>query len=145
MVALVGAVALVLAAAFAGASIYVSMVEQPSRLLLDDRAMLAQWKPSYERGKIMQASLALISGFLGIAAGALSGRWSWFAGAILIMANWPYTFLVILPTNEQLNAIADGEAGAASRALIEKWGGLHAVRSGLGAAATLAYLWALLR
>ena len=144
MVMLIGALALVLAAAFAGGAIYVSLVEQPSRLVLDDRGMLAQWKPSYERGKVMQASLALISGFLGIAAGALSGRWSWFAGAILIMANWPYTFLVILPTNEQLNAIADGEAGAASRALIEKWGGLHAVRSGLGAAATLAYLWALL-
>ena len=30
-----------------------------------------------------------------------------------------------------------------SRALIVKWGGLHAVRTGLGIAATLAYLWAL--
>jgi len=145
MVTLIGALALVLAAAFAGAAIYVSVAEQPSRLLLDDRAMLAQWKSSYERGKVMQASLALVSGFFGIAAGALSGRWSWFAGAILIMANWPYTFLVILPTNEQLNATADGAAGPASRALIEKWGGLHAVRSGLGTAATLSYLWALMR
>jgi hypothetical protein len=144
MVTLIGALALVLAAAFAGAAIYVSVAEQPSRLLLDDRAMLAQWKPSYERGKVMQASLALVSGFLGIVVGSMSGRWSWFAGAILIMANWPYTFLVILPTNEQLNAIADAQAGAASRALIEKWGSLHMVRSGLGAAATLGYLWALL-
>jgi len=144
MVMLIGALALVLAAAFAGGAIYVSLVEQPSRLVLDDRGMLAQWKPSYERGKVMQASLALISGFLGIAAGALSGHWSWFAGAILIMANWPYTFLVILPTNEQLNAIPDAQGSAASRALVEKWGNLHAVRSGLGAAATLAYLWALL-
>ena len=144
MVTLIGAIALVLAATFAGASIYVSVAEQPARLLLDDRAMLAQWKPSYERGKVMQASLALISGFFGIIAGAMSGRWSWFAGAILIMANWPYTLWVILPINNQLNAIANEQAGVASRKLLETWGRLHAARSGLGVAATLAYLWALL-
>jgi hypothetical protein len=34
-------------------------------------------------------------------------------------------------------------AEARVRPLIEKWGGLHAVRSGLGALAALAFLWAL--
>jgi hypothetical protein len=51
--------------------------------------------------------------------------------------------LGIMPTNRALKAIAEEDAGAQSRALIVKWGGLHAVRTGLGIAATLAYLWAL--
>ena len=48
-----------------------------------------------------------------------------------------------MPTNRLLNAIGENDAGPNSRALIVKWGGLHAVRTGLGIAATLAYLWAL--
>jgi hypothetical protein len=41
-----------------------------------------------------------------------------------------------------LQAIADDDAGPASRAMLTTWGYLHGVRTALGIAATAAYLWA---
>ena len=69
--------------------------------------------------------------------------WRWIVGAILILANWPYTLRAIMPTNNKLKAIAADAAGPTSRAMIETWGRLHAVRTALGIASTLVYLWAL--
>ncbi len=134
--------ALVTAAVFTGAAVYVSVAEQPARLMLGNEALLTQWKPSYARGFAMQASLALASALFGLLAFWVTRDWRWLAGALLIFANWPYTLLVILPVNKRLEATAPDKADAETRRLVERWGALHAVRSALGLAATLVYLWA---
>lgn len=135
-----GSLALTSAALFTGAAVYINWAEQPARLGLDDKALLAQWKPSYARGFSMQATLAVAGFVLGVLEWFVTGVWLWLAGAIVLVLNWPYTLFVIMPTNHGLNGITPEQAGPASRALIEKWGRLHAVRSALGALSTLLFL-----
>jgi len=134
--------ALATAAAFTGAAIYVNVAEQPARLTLDNKALLAQWQPSYARGLPMQSGLALASALFGLLTFWLSRDWHVLLGAALIFANWPYTLLAILPVNKRIAATPLDAANAETRGLIEAWGRLHAGRSALGVSATLVYLWA---
>ena len=133
-----GQLALVAAAVFTGAALYVSVCEQPARLLLDDRSLLAEWKPAYKRGALMQAPLAMLGFLFGMIAWWETGNFAWAVGGVLIVANWPVTLLVIMPTNRQLMATETG--GPESRTMILKWGKLHAIRTCLGFAATVTFL-----
>ena len=140
---ILGYLALVAAALFASAAFYVNFAEQPARLATDDRAALLQWQRSYERAALMQASLAMAGFFLGVAAWWWHGRnATWLVGALVILAPWPWTLLVIKPVNDRLKATTPQSAGAESRALIERWGRLHAGRTALGVVAMAVFFWA---
>jgi hypothetical protein len=137
---MLGLVALLTASMFSGAAIYINIAEHPARLSLDNRAALAQWGSAYKSGLVMQASLAIASGVLGFAAWWGTGNWLWAIGAVVIIANWPYTLLVIISVNQRLEATQPEQASDETRSLLGRWGRLHAGRSALGAVATIIYL-----
>ena len=133
-----GQLAVISAALFSGAALYINVAEQPARLGLSDQPLLDEWKPAYKRGTLMQAPLAVIGFLLGAWAWWETANNFWLTGGVLMLANLPVTLLGIMPTNSQL--MATQTATPESRALIVKWGGLHAIRTALGIAATAAFL-----
>ena len=139
----IGLLALMVASIFFGAAFYVNVVEHPARLALDDKAALAEWKPAYKRGTAMQAPLAILGFVLGLVAWRLTAHAGFLIGALAMIAPWPWTLLVIKAVNDRLLATEADRAGPASRALLVRWGGLHAVRTALSAIAVIAVLLAL--
>jgi hypothetical protein len=91
---------------------------------------------------MIQASLAIVGGLFGLVAFLSTLDWRWLLGAVVLLANWPYTIYVIVPTNRLLMDTPPEAATAETRRMIERWGALHAGRSVLGLVATLIYLWA---
>jgi hypothetical protein len=101
-----------------------------------------EWKPAYKRGTAMQAPLAVLGFVLGLAAWWQTGHPAWIGGSLLMIANWPVTFFAIMPTNNRLMALEPSMADTRSRAMIERWGSLHGIRTALGFAAASFFLWA---
>jgi hypothetical protein len=128
------------AAMFAGAALYINVAEHPARMTLDTRFAAAQWAPSYRRATWMQAPLALLSLVTGVASWLLGGGLGWVIAALLIGAVVPFTLIGIMPTNKALLAPGRDLGAAETRALLERWAHLHAVRTALGLAAAILYL-----
>ena len=127
-------------ALFTGAATYVSLVEHPARLRCSNEIALAQWRPSYQRATVMQASLAIAGSLLGISAWLSEAGRIWLAAAILLGSVVPFTLLVMFPTNRRLEDPALDASSEAARSLLVRWGHLHAVRSVLSLAAFLLML-----
>ena len=92
---------------------------------------------------MMQATLALIGSVLGLLEWLVTGNALWLLGAIVLFANWPYTFIWIMPTNRALKATIVDQAGPASRAVLETRGRLHAGRTLLGLVSAGIFVWVL--
>ena len=137
-----GSLALVLAAGFSGAALYVNLVEQPARLALDDEAILNEWTPSDRRGVALMLGLSLLSAALGLVAYFESQDVRWAIGALIVILSWPYTFFAMAPLNDQILTLAPRDVGAA-RVLVRQWGMLEYGQTAIGLVACAVFLWAL--
>ena len=122
-------VALLCTGLFAGAAIYVSLVEHPTRLECGPALAIAEFGPSYRRGSVMQASLAVVGCLAAVAAWTQGSATSVLISGLLLGSAVPFTLIVILPTNKRLLDVRLDRGSPEAAALLARWGHLHAVRS----------------
>ena len=133
-------IAIIAAGIFAGAAVYINVVEQPARLSCGVEHAITEWRPSYKRATLMQAPLALIGSLSALIAWWLNRGSAWLIGGLLFLAVVPFTLVVILPTNKRLERRdLDVRSDEAER-LLRRWGGLHSVRSVLSVVAFVIFL-----
>jgi hypothetical protein len=126
---------------FTGAAIYINLVEHPARMGCETKIAATVWAPSYKLATGMQASLAIFGSLAGMAAWLVGGSALWLVAAVLLGLVVPFTFIGIMPTNRALLAPSRDLSSPETRALLEKWGRLHAARSLLSLLASLVLVW----
>lgn len=126
---------------FVGAAVYVSLVEHPARMECGVELAATEFRPSYRRGAILQATLAALGLLSSMAAWLAGATFWWFVGGVMLGAVIPFTLAVILPTNKQLLNPALDKRSRQVGQLLARWGKLHAVRSVLSAVAFLLFLY----
>src|SRR2546425_2729618 len=87
---------------FAGAAVYVNLVEHPARMECGVELAAAEFAPSYRRASILQATLAAMGLVSSIAAWLAGASFLWVVAGALLGSVIPFTLIVILPTNKQL-------------------------------------------
>jgi hypothetical protein len=126
---LMGIIALLCAAVFAGASIYVTLVEHPARIQSGAASAIAEFGASYRRAARLQAPLATIGGLAALAAWMQLGAGSFLVAGILLGAMIPFTLIVIRPTNSRLVDPRLDRSSPEVPQLLRRWGRLHLVRT----------------
>jgi hypothetical protein len=145
MLSLIQFIAVLATTIYAGAAIYINLVEHPARMSCATEIAMAVWAPSYRRATVMQASLAIGGSLAGLAAWMLGGGLMWLVAALFILAVVPVTFIIIFPINKQLLAPGRDPGSPETRKLLIKWGQLHAIRSALSLVASVIFVWQLVR
>lgn len=114
---------------FAGAALYISLVEHPARMGLGTAIALAEFRPSYKRAAVMQATLAVIGASAAIGAYFLGRGISTLVAGIVLAIVVPWTLIAVMPTNLQLLDETRTATTADTDLLLRKWGRLHNVRT----------------
>ena len=128
---------------FAGAAIYINLVEHPARMECGSDLAVTEFAPSYRRAAIMQAVLGA-TGFFAATVAWLTGSpvW-WLVGGIILGAVIPFTLVVIFPTNKRLLDSSLDKGSELASKLLTRWGRLHAVRSALSLISFLLFIFLL--
>jgi uncharacterized membrane protein len=129
---------------FAGAAVYVNLVEQPARLSCGVELAVTEWRPSYKRGTVMQAPLAMVGSLAALVSWWVDGGFAWLIGGLILLVIIPFTLVVILPTNKKLESRELDVRSAEAGNLLRRWNRLHAVRSILSVVAFFIFIFRLI-
>jgi hypothetical protein len=125
---------------FFGAALYITVVQHPASLETGAAFAGRFFPPMYRRAFALQVCAAVAGTLAGIVAWFQGAGLEWLAGALLLFAVIPFTFLWIMPVNNQLLAPGRDPEAPDTAALLKRWAPLHGVRTALSGVSFLLFL-----
>jgi len=125
---------------FAGAAIYINLVEHPARTECGTDLAVTEFAPSYRRGAVMQGVLGAAGSLVAATAWLTGSPLWWLVGGVILGAVIPFTLVIIFPTNKRLLDPSLDRGSELASKLLRRWGRLHAVRSALGMISFLVFI-----
>ena len=125
-------IATITAGIWAGAAFYISFAEHPSALKVGVAFATEYFRPMSKRTAPLMMLLAALCGGTSIYAWYSGAELSWLLGGVLMLAMFPLTAILIVPTNVRLLKIDPQESEVEAAQLHERWGKMHAIRTVLG-------------
>ena len=106
---------------FAGAAIYINLVEHPARMECGAALAVTEFAPSYRKAALIQGTLATAGFMASVAAWLRGASYWWLIGGIILLAVIPFTLFVVFSTNKKLlDPSLDKNSELASNLLI-RW------------------------
>ena len=132
--------ATVAAGLWAGAAIYIAFCEHPSALKVGVGFATDYFRPMSKRTAPLMMILSAVGGIAGVYAWWNNGIIGWLTGGLLLLAMFPLTGILIVPTNLKLLKVDAISSPKEAQQLHTRWGRMHWLRTIVGAPAFLIFL-----
>ena len=122
-------IAIMCSALFAGAALYISIVEHPARMSAGISVALQEFRPSYRRAAVFQIIMAVVACVCSFALSLFTSQWIWFLGGGMTGLMLPFTLIFMMPINRILLDAASSLKESDAQNLLDRWGRLHLIRT----------------
>ena len=136
-------IATIAAGLWAGISLYIAIVEHPSALRVGVQFATEYFRTMSKRTAPLMMILAAIGGVAAIYTWIQGADRLWLIGGSLLLIQFPFTAIFIVPTNIRLLKVDAAESNELAAALHARLSLLDSIRSILGFPPFLIFVWLL--
>ncbi len=112
-----------------GIALTATVIVHPILVMAKKTTAIEVFKPFFDKTHIWVLVLSIIVTLLALAYSLMTGNWWWFGISIIMHLNGPYTIFFMMPLNRRLMDKNVNPLSEQTASDIQKWGGLHLVRT----------------
>ena len=123
-----------------GIALTASVIVHPILVMAKKVTAIEVFKPFFDKTHIWVLVSSIIVTLLALAYSIITNNWWWFGISMLMHLNGPYTVFFMMPLNRRLMDENIDPLSEQTASDIQKWGGLHLLRTILNGLVFIGFL-----